>query len=102
MKPPSHQLGPAAAVLSILLFGYCGAAIGAEDGPAGLTVPTVLPAFDRDAATCSGRPDLEKVLAFAQDNEREFMQGVKRGLQPPPTIAVWHFAPKPPITTPPG
>jgi len=67
-------------VLSVLLFGYCGAAIGAEDGPTGLTVPTVLPAFDRDAATCSARPNLEKVLAFAQDNEREFMQGVRRGL----------------------
>ena len=80
MKPTQHDLRAAAAVLSVLLFGYCGAAVGAEDGPPGLTAPTVLPAFDRDAATCSGRPGLEKVLAFAQDNEREFMQGVRRGL----------------------
>jgi ribose transport system substrate-binding protein len=75
-----RELGAAAAVLCVVLFGYYGAAVGAEDGPPGLTVPTVLPAFDRDAATCTGPPGLEKVLAFAQDNEREFMQGVRRGL----------------------
>ena len=79
-RPKRRQLGAAAAVLSVRLFGFCGSAVGAEDGPPGLIAPTALPAFDRDAPTCTGRPDLEKVLTFAQDNEREFMQGVRRGL----------------------
>jgi ribose transport system substrate-binding protein len=78
--PERHELGLVAAMLSVFLFGYCGGAVAAEDGPPGMTVPTVLPAFDRDAPTCRKPPGLEKVLAFAQDNEREFMQGVRRGL----------------------
>jgi len=48
--------------------------------PAGITVPVVLPPFNPEAAACTAPPGLQKVLAFAQDNEREFMQGVGRGL----------------------
>jgi ribose transport system substrate-binding protein len=80
VNPKQHELYIAAAVLFVLLFGCCGGTVEAEDGPAGMTVPTVLPAFNRDAEACSRSPDLEKVLAFAQDNERDFMQGVRRGL----------------------
>jgi ribose transport system substrate-binding protein len=36
--------------------------------------------FDAGATVCSAPPGLTKLLAFAQDNEREFMQGVSRGL----------------------
>lgn len=53
---------------------------GAQDGPAGLTKPAVFAPFDPKAPACSPPPGLNKVLAFAQDNEREFMQGVDRGL----------------------
>lgn len=52
----------------------------AQDGSPGITEPTVFAPFDRNAPACSAPPDLEKVLAFAQDNEREFMQGVDHGL----------------------
>src|SRR5687767_2093970 len=52
----------------------------AEDGSPGLTKPTVLAPFDPNAPACSPPPGLNKVLAFAQDNEREFMQGVDHGL----------------------
>jgi len=52
----------------------------AQSGPPGLTAPVVFPAFDAAAPTCTAPPGLEKVLAFAQDNEREFMIGVRRGL----------------------
>ncbi|MER8516455.1 sugar ABC transporter substrate-binding protein [Mesorhizobium sp. M1060] len=52
----------------------------AQDGPAGLTKPAVFAPFDPKAPACSPPPGLSKVLAFAQDNEREFMQGVDRGL----------------------
>ena len=52
----------------------------AEDGPPGITEQTVFAPFDPNAPDCSPPPGLEKVLAFAQDNEREFMQGVDHGL----------------------
>jgi ribose transport system substrate-binding protein len=52
----------------------------AQEGPPGITSPIVLPPFNADTRACTVPPDLRKVLAFAQDNERQFMQGVARGL----------------------
>ncbi|QIG51698.1 sugar ABC transporter substrate-binding protein [Nordella sp. HKS 07] len=52
----------------------------AQEGPAGITIQTVFKPFDPKAPACSAPPGLAKVLAFAQDNEREFMQGVDQGL----------------------
>jgi ribose transport system substrate-binding protein len=52
----------------------------AQGGPPGITSPIVLPPFKLDAAPCHAPPGLRKALAFAQDNERQFMQGVARGL----------------------
>jgi len=53
--------------------------VTAQEGPSGITVPRVFSPFDRNAAVCSPSP-LSKTLAFAQDNEREFIEGVGRGL----------------------
>lgn len=50
------------------------------DGPPGITFPVVLPPFDPNGSGCRGPTDLQRTLVFAQDNEREFMQGVGRGL----------------------
>jgi ribose transport system substrate-binding protein len=52
----------------------------AQNGPQGITNPVVLAPFNPSAPQCSPPPGLQKVLAFAQDNERQFMQGVSRGL----------------------
>lgn len=52
----------------------------AQNGPQGIIAPTVFPPFDPSAPACSKPSGLKKVLAFAQDNQREFMQGVDRGL----------------------
>lgn len=52
----------------------------AQEGPPGITTQTVFKPFDPAAPACSPPPGLAKVLAFAQDNEREFMQGVDQGL----------------------
>jgi ribose transport system substrate-binding protein len=52
----------------------------AQEGPPGITVPRVFPPFDGNAPTCTAPSGLQRVLAFAQDNEREFMHGVGRGL----------------------
>jgi ribose transport system substrate-binding protein len=48
--------------------------------PPGLTRPTVLPPFDPNQSPCTAPPDLQRLLVFAQDNERQFMLGVARGL----------------------
>jgi ribose transport system substrate-binding protein len=59
-----------------------GAAVSrAQDRPPGITVPRVFAAFDPNAPRCGVPSGLEKVLAFAQDNQREFMQGVDHGLK---------------------
>ena len=57
-----------------------GLAARAEEGGAGLTQRTVFPAFDPNAPACNPPPGLAKVLAFVQENEREFLQGVDHGL----------------------
>ena len=52
----------------------------AQEGPPGLTRPVPLPPFNPDAPACTPPPGLQRVLAFAQDNQRQFMQGVAHGL----------------------
>jgi ribose transport system substrate-binding protein len=60
-------------------FFYVAAGV-AQGGPAGITTPIVLPPFNADAPACAAPPGLRKALVFAQDNERQFMQGVGQGL----------------------
>ena len=78
---PQAELAPLrfAALMVIGLLGSA-ASSSAEDGPPGITKPTVFAPFNPNAPACSAPSGLAKVLAFAQDNEREFMQGVDRGL----------------------
>ena len=52
-----------------------------QEGPAGLTTPVTLPAFNPQAAPCSPPPGLTRTLVFLQDNERDFMRGVGAGLE---------------------
>jgi ribose transport system substrate-binding protein len=66
-------------VAATVLAGSAGLA-AAEEGPPGITRPVVLPQFDPGEAACAAPTGLTKVLAFAQDNERKFMQGVAQGL----------------------
>ena len=46
----------------------------------GITEPRVFAPFDPAVHSCTPPPGLKKSLAFAQDNTRDFMQGVSRGL----------------------
>lgn len=57
------------------------AGAAAQQGPPGITQRTVFPAFNPKAPACSSPQDRTKVLAFVQENERDFLQGVDRGLQ---------------------
>ncbi|MEO5808429.1 sugar ABC transporter substrate-binding protein [Devosia sp.] len=63
---------------AILAAGIVAAA--AQDGAPGITQPTVFPAFNPAAPACAAPPDLTKTLAFVQENEREFLEGIDHGL----------------------
>ena len=64
--------------LSLLAIGSASSI--AQEGPPGITTPTVFAPFNANAPACNVPQGLRRVLAFAQDNEREFMLGVDRGL----------------------
>jgi len=53
---------------------------GAEEGAPGITQRTVFPTFDPHAPSCSAPIGLKKVLAYVQENHRDFLQGVDQGL----------------------
>ncbi len=69
-----------ALMLSTCLLAAVSRPSFAQDGPAGITVPRALPLFDDTAPGCEPPFGLQRTLAFAQDNQREFMNGVSRGL----------------------
>src|SRR5471032_154032 len=68
------------AALSICAYVASAAVAMAQDGPPGITKPVTFAPFNAAAPVCTAPPGLQKVLGFAQDNERQFMQGVSRGL----------------------
>jgi ribose transport system substrate-binding protein len=67
-------------VLGGLLIEGAAEAVEADKGSPGIVKPIALAPFDPTAPACTAPPGLRKVLAFAQDNDRKFMQGVSRGL----------------------
>jgi ribose transport system substrate-binding protein len=67
--------------IGLVIASLACAGIGrAADGPSGITKPVVLPPFDPSASACHTPEGLQRVLGFAQDNQRKFMQGVAQGL----------------------
>ena len=66
-----------------MVIFLCGAVESASalDGPPGITQYSVLPPFNPAAAACGPPPGLEHQLAFVQENDREFLQGVNYGLE---------------------
>lgn len=58
----------------------CRYTVRAADEPTGITKPIILPPFDPSAPGCTPPPGLTKTLTFVQDNQRQFMEGVGRGL----------------------
>ena len=63
-----------------LLYASVGGVHTQEQQATGITNPVVLPQFDRDLPGCSKPPVLSGTLAFAKDNEREFVKGIDHGL----------------------
>lgn len=54
---------------------------GQPAAAAGITDETVLPSFDRKAPACEPPTGLQRELIFFQDNDRQFMEGVRFGLE---------------------
>ena len=52
----------------------------AVDGSPGITTPTVFKPHDPTAPRCSKPTNIKPILAFAKDNDREFIEGVDHGL----------------------
>lgn len=50
-------------------------------GGAGITTPTVFGPFNEKMPSCSVPAGVKKTLAFARDNDRDFMKGVEYGLR---------------------
>jgi ribose transport system substrate-binding protein len=69
------------AVFALALAATSVGPAGAEE-PArpGLQEPVVLPPFDASAPSCTPPVGKKSVLAFARDNQRDFMAGVDYGL----------------------
>jgi ribose transport system substrate-binding protein len=57
-----------------------GSALSAQEQSQGLTRAQAFRPFDPALPNCRPPPGLEKALVFAQDNDRQFMQGVAKGL----------------------
>jgi ribose transport system substrate-binding protein len=70
------------ALLSLASLASLGALpeASAQDGGPGITQRTIFPVFDRNAPACSSPPGLNNVLAYVQENDRDFLQGVDHGL----------------------
>ena len=66
--------------LLIIIFLQGVATTASAVGSQGITEPQKFPVYDPTAAKCTAPPGLKPVLVFEQDNARDFMQGVSRGL----------------------
>lgn len=67
--------------LATTLLAVAGTAHGQGDPLQGITDPVILEPFDRSTASCTPPVDLKRHLIFFQDNDRQFMQGVRFGLE---------------------
>ena len=67
--------------MMLACVAWAGPMAASAQVPSGITEPTVLAPFDRSAASCMPPAGLERQLVFFQDNDRQFMQGVRFGLE---------------------
>jgi ribose transport system substrate-binding protein len=67
-------------VAAAILCAWAGAVNAQYAEPNGITDPVVLPPFDPTLHACSKPEKLSATLAFAKDNQREFVEGIDHGL----------------------
>ncbi|RYI24654.1 MAG: sugar ABC transporter substrate-binding protein [Acetobacteraceae bacterium] len=73
-------IGLAASAAGAALLPAAFGPVAAEAGPEGLTEPVTFDTFDPAAASCAPQLGLSRTLAFARDNDRDFIDGVDHGL----------------------
>lgn len=61
-----------------MIPGLCLAQV--QNGAPGITKPTIFRTFNPNAPACSPPSNLRRILAYVQENERDFLQGVDHGL----------------------
>lgn len=61
-----------------MMPGVCFAEV--QVGAPGITQRTIFGAFNAQAPACTPPSDLRRALTFVQENDREFLQGLDRGL----------------------
>ena len=66
--------------IALLASALASQLAAAADGPPGITSPQVFAPFNPDAAACTAPVGLSKTLAYVQENDREFLEGVNHGL----------------------
>lgn len=73
------RIKPMIGLLLVAAMGWTSCA-NAQQGSQGITRRTIFSAFDPSAPSCTVPPGLKKVLAYVQENDRDFLQGVDHGL----------------------
>ncbi|PZQ96145.1 MAG: ribose ABC transporter [Cereibacter sphaeroides] len=74
------KLGSKSALPLIGCALWATAAFGEGNHPQGISEPVIFAPYDAGAGVCSAPSGLERTLAFARDNGRDFMRGVDFGL----------------------
>ena len=77
---PRGRLQWSAMVLALLTSVLVPQLVAGKDGPPGITSPQAFAPFNPDAPVCSAPSGLTKTLAYVQENDREFLEGVNHGL----------------------
>ncbi|WP_421762109.1 sugar ABC transporter substrate-binding protein [Devosia sp.] len=76
LRRTAISMATAAALVPAALPSF----VSAQEGSAGITEPVTFPAFDPGAPPCSPPVGLKQLLAYVQENDRQFLEGVNYGL----------------------
>ena len=79
-------------VVAFAMLAWTGPSRAETAATSGITDPIALPPFDRAAAACKAPVDLDRRLIFFQDNDRQFIQGVRFGLEQAATTRGLNFS----------
>jgi len=69
-----------AAAVALLTAAHPAPFAFGRDGPPGITSPKIFAPFNADAPACNPPVGLANTLAYVQENDREFLEGVNHGL----------------------
>ena len=80
---PSNVIASRSALRLIIIIGGIASSFAlahGQEGAPGITTPIKFRAYDANVLGCMPPPGLTKTLAYIQENDREFLEGVSYGL----------------------